>query len=290
MYAIRTKIAIKADRGLLYKVRENGSVSSEFCLKIRGKRAKPGARTLLKFCQVTACFSLNQRKRLSILRFPMSVRAVTNSVTGESLSVGKILCLGRNYREHAREMKAEVPKSPVIFLKPSTALLASGENVVVPPLSTKLHFEAEMVVVIGKEGKAIPRERAMDHVEGYAVGLDMTLRDLQDEAKSKGLPWSVAKGFDTSAPVSHVVPKDRVDDPHALQLTLQVNGSTRQQASTGEMIFRIEEIIAHVSQFFTLERGDLIFTGTPQGVGEARSGDTLVATLQSVGTLTVTVG
>ncbi len=220
----------------------------------------------------------------------MSVRAVTNSVTGESLPVGKILCLGRNYREHALEMKAEVPTRPVIFLKPSTALLADGERVIIPPFSKELHYEAEMVVVIGKEGKAIPRERAMDHVEGYAVGLDMTLRDLQTEAKSKGLPWSVAKGFDTSAPVSHVVSRDRIDDPHALQLTLQVNGSTRQHASTAEMIFPVEEIIAHVSQFFTLERGDLIFTGTPQGVGQARSGDTLVAALQSVGSVTVTVG
>ena len=220
----------------------------------------------------------------------MSVRAVTNSITGERLPVGKILCLGRNYREHAREMNAEVPAHPVVFLKPSTALLSGGEKILIPPLSHELHYEAEMVVVIGREGKAIPRERAMDHVEGYAVGLDMTLRDLQSEAKKKGLPWSVAKGFDTSAPVSHVVPKDRVDDPHDLKLTLQVNGSTRQQASTGEMIFRIEDIIAHVSQIFTLERGDLIFTGTPQGVGEARTGDTLVASLESVGSLTVTVG
>jgi 2-keto-4-pentenoate hydratase/2-oxohepta-3-ene-1,7-dioic acid hydratase in catechol pathway len=187
-------------------------------------------------------------------------------------------------------MKAEVPTSPVVFLKPSTALLRNGGRILIPPLSKQLHYEAEMVVVIGREGKAIPRDRAMDHVEGYAVGLDMTLRDLQGEAKSKGLPWSVAKGFDTSAPVSDVVPKDRVRDPHALQLTLQVNGSTRQQASTGEMIFRIEEVIAYVSQIFTLDRGDLIYTGTPQGVGEARTGDTLTATLESVGTLTVTVG
>jgi 5-carboxymethyl-2-hydroxymuconate isomerase len=187
-------------------------------------------------------------------------------------------------------MRAEVPTRPVVFLKPSTALLHDGGTVVIPPLSRELHYEAEMVVIIGREGKAISRDRAMDHVEGFAVGLDMTLRDLQGEAKSKGLPWSAAKGFDTSAPVSHIVPKDRVGDPHALQLTLQVNGSTRQQASTGEMIFRIEEIIAYVSQFFTLERGDLIFTGTPQGVGEARSGDTLTATLESVGTLTVMVG
>ena len=220
----------------------------------------------------------------------MSVRAVTNSVTGERLPVGKILCLGRNYREHAREMKAEVPASPVVFLKPSTALLGNGGTIIIPSLSKQMHYEAEMVVAIGKDGKAIPRDRAMDHVEGYAVGLDMTLRDLQSAAKSNGLPWSVSKGFDTSAPVSDVVPKDRVRDPHALQLTLQVNGSTRQQASTREMIFRIEEIIGFVSQIFTLERGDLIFTGTPQGVGDARSGDTLTASLESVGSLTVTVG
>jgi 2-keto-4-pentenoate hydratase/2-oxohepta-3-ene-1,7-dioic acid hydratase in catechol pathway len=220
----------------------------------------------------------------------MSVRAVTNSVTGERLPVGKILCLGRNYREHAREMKAEVPTSPVVFLKPSTALLGNGGTIIIPSLSKQMHYEAEMVVAIGREGKAIPRDRAMDHVEGYAVGLDMTLRDLQSAAKLNGLPWSVSKGFDTSSPVSDIVPKDRVRDPHALQLTLQVNGSTRQQASTREMIFRIEEIIEFVSQIFTLERGDLIFTGTPQGVGDARSGDTLTASLESVGSLTVTVG
>ncbi len=220
----------------------------------------------------------------------MSVRAVTNSVTGERLPVGKILCLGRNYREHAREMKAEVPASPVVFLKPSTALLGNGGIVIIPSLSKQMHYEAEMVVAIGKDGKAIPRDRAMDHVEGYAVGLDMTLRDLQSAAKSNGLPWSISKGFDTSAPVSDIVPKDRVRDPHALQLTLHVNGSTRQQASTREMIFRIEEIIEFVSQIFTLERGDLIFTGTPQGVGDARSGDILTASLESVGSLTVTVG
>ena len=183
-----------------------------------------------------------------------------------------------------------MPASPVVFLKPSTALLGNGGTIIIPSLSKQMHYEAEMVVAIGKDGKAIPRDRAMDHVEGYAVGLDMTLRDLQSAAKSNGLPWSVSKGFDTSAPVSDVVPKDRVRDPHALQLTLQVNGSTRQQASTREMIFRIEEIIEFVSQIFTLERGDLIFTGTPQGVGDARSGDTLTASLESVGSLTVTVG
>jgi 2-keto-4-pentenoate hydratase/2-oxohepta-3-ene-1,7-dioic acid hydratase in catechol pathway len=219
----------------------------------------------------------------------MHVRAVTDRFTGEILPVGKILCLGRNYAEHAREMKADVPASPVVFLKPSTALLRNGEKIQIPPLSRELHYEAEMVVVIGRDGKNIPLEHAMQFVYGYAVGLDMTLRDLQADAKKKGLPWSVAKGFDTSAPVSEIVSKDRIVDPHTLQLTLQVNGTTRQHASTGNMIFRIEQIIAYMSQIFSLERGDLIFTGTPEGVGEAKPGDVLVAELESVGTLTVSV-
>ena len=216
--------------------------------------------------------------------------AVTNLLTGERLPVGKILCIGRNYAEHAREMKAEVPAQPVVFLKPSTALLGEGGTVLIPPLSRQMHYEAEMVVVIGSTGARIPAARAMEHVEGYAVGLDMTLRDLQSDAKRGGLPWSLAKGFDTSAPVSSFVPRDRIADPHALQLTLRVNGATRQQASTGGMIFRIDAIISFMSQFFTLERGDLVFTGTPEGVGEVKTGDRLEAELESVGTLTVKVG
>jgi 5-carboxymethyl-2-hydroxymuconate isomerase len=219
----------------------------------------------------------------------MPVRTITDRYTGELLPVGKILCLGRNYVAHAREMKADLPRTPVVFLKPATALVHSGEKIVIPPLSHELHYEAEMVVVMDEDGKDIPEERALSHVYGYAVGLDMTLRDLQSEAKVNGLPWSIAKGFDTSAPVSEVVPKDRINDPHSLQLTLQVNGRTRQHASTGDMIFRIEKIIAFLSQIFTLERGDLIFTGTPEGVGEVKSGDTLVAELTSVGTLSVSV-
>jgi len=219
----------------------------------------------------------------------MPVRTVTDRYTGELLPVGKILCLGRNYIAHAREMKADLPSTPVVFLKPATALLHTGETIVIPPLSHELHYEAEMVVVMGNDGKDIPEARALSHVYGYAVGLDMTLRDLQSEAKKNGLPWSVAKGFDTSAPVSEVVTRDRINDPHSLQLTLQVNGRTRQNASTGDMIFRIEKVIAFLSQIFTLERGDLIFTGTPEGVGEVKSGDTLVAELTSVGTLSVSV-
>jgi 2-keto-4-pentenoate hydratase/2-oxohepta-3-ene-1,7-dioic acid hydratase in catechol pathway len=209
--------------------------------------------------------------------------------TGEIVRVRKILCLGRNYPEHAREMKAEIPSVPVVFLKPATALLSDGREVIPPSFSHLLHYEAEMVVVIGKDGKHIPRGRELDHVLGYAVGLDMTLRDVQSDAKSKGLPWTVAKGFDTSAPVSAVMERDRVPDPQNLTLTLKVNGDTRQHTSTGSMIFRIDQIIAYLSTIFTLERGDLIFTGTPEGVGQARSGDVLEAELSSVARLNVRI-
>lgn len=228
-------------------------------------------------------------KLVTILDFHMSVRSITLRETGEKFRVGKILCLGRNYAEHAREMKAEIPTTPVVFLKPSSALISSGETVIIPPISRELHYEVEMVVVVGKDGRAIPRASALDHVAGYAVGLDMTLRDVQADAKKKGLPWSVAKGFDTSAPVSDAVSRTRVTDPHDLILTLKVNGDVRQRASTGEMIFKVEDLISYLSTIFTLERGDLIFTGTPEGVGEVRPGDRLEAELQSVGTLTVHV-
>jgi 2-keto-4-pentenoate hydratase/2-oxohepta-3-ene-1,7-dioic acid hydratase in catechol pathway len=216
--------------------------------------------------------------------------SITNRSTGEQLPVGKILCLGRNYAEHAREMKADVPETPVVFLKPSTAILHQGGMIIIPPRSRQLHYEVEMVVVIGTRGARIPREQAMEHVAGYAVGLDMTLRDLQAEAKKKGLPWALAKGFDTSAPVSSFTPRERIEDPHALELSLAVNGVDRQRASTREMIFRVDEIISFLSEFYTLEQGDLIYTGTPEGVGEVKPGDLLEARLQSVGTLTVTVG
>jgi acylpyruvate hydrolase len=205
----------------------------------------------------------------------------SNSVT----AVGKIICLGRNYPEHAKEMHAEAPTTPILFLKPSTALVVDDGNVVVPPFSNDVHHEVELVMMIGEGGKNIPRKTALHHVAGYAVGLDMTLRDVQSEAKKKGLPWSVAKGFDTSAPVSPFVRREQVPDPHALTLSLSVNGTVRQRASTGEMIFRCDEIVAFISTVFTLEQGDLIFTGTPQGVGRVERGDVLEGTLTDVGTV-----
>lgn len=209
--------------------------------------------------------------------------------TGTSLPVGKILCLGRNYVAHAREMGAEIPKVPVVFLKPATALIHDGENVVIPRISADLHHEVEMVVIIGRTAKNVQREDALSHVAGYAVGLDMTLRDLQADAKKQGLPWTIAKGFDTSAPVSHAVEAPKVPDPHNLLLSLKVNGECRQETTTANMIFKIDFLISYLSSVFTMEPGDLVFTGTPEGVGPVRAGDFLEAELESVGSLRVGV-
>lgn len=143
--------------------------------------------------------------------------------------------------------------------------------------------------MIGEPGKAISEERALDHVLGYALGLDMTLRDLQKEAKERGEPWSLAKGFDGSAPVSEIVPRDEVGDGSGLEIALDVNGQARQRGNTSQMIWRVPELIAHLSRWITLERGDLIFTGTPSGVGPVGPGDRLEARIDKVGTLSVTV-
>jgi acylpyruvate hydrolase len=197
----------------------------------------------------------------------------------QPIGVGKILCLGQNYAEHAREMKSEVPSNPIVFLKPSTAIIANGEEIRIPPISHQAHHEVELVVAIGENGKNIPSTQAYKHVLGYAIGLDMTLRDVQSEAKKKGQPWAVAKGFDTSAPVSEIVPAARVPNPHALTIVCRVNGVERQRSSTKNMVFSIDKIIEYVSSVFMLESGDLIFTGTPEGVGEVRNGDTIEAEL-----------
>ena len=208
-----------------------------------------------------------------------SMKTIPLNGSGKRVPVGKILCLGRNYADHTLEMKATIPEVPVVFLKPSSALIANGEAIVRPPVSKELHHEVELVVVIGKEGKNIPAARAYEYVWGYAVGLDMTLRDLQSTAKNQGLPWSVAKGFDTSAAISEIIPKERISDPHSLEIRCIVNGTLRQKSSTGKMIFTIDRIIEYLSTIFTLEVGDLIFTGTPEGVGEVKEADVVEAEL-----------
>ncbi len=206
-----------------------------------------------------------------------------------AVPVGNIFCLGRNYAEHAREMQAEAPDTPIVFLKPSTAVIRSGSAIVIPAISREMHHEVELVVAIGREGKHIPRSSAYEHVSGYGVGLDMTLRDLQSRAKKEGLPWSVAKGFDTSAPVSDIVPAERIGDPHAQTIRCSVNGRERQRSSTGLMISRIDRIIEYISSIFTLEAGDLIFTGTPEGVGPVQAGDLVEAELLGFAKISHTV-
>lgn len=193
----------------------------------------------------------------------------------DGIPVGKILCLGRNYLAHVREMGAEVGERPVVFLKPPTALLAEGEPIRLPPFPGGIDYEVEMVVLIGGGGRNIPRAGARGHVGGYGVGLDLTARELQTEAKRKGTPWAISKGFDGSAPISRFAPPSRVPDPHGLEISLRVNGVVKQRSNTSLMMTTVDEAIAWLSTIFTLCRGDLIFTGTPEGVGPMRPGDRL---------------
>ena len=195
------------------------------------------------------------------------------------IPIPKIICVGRNYAEHAKEMKADVPTTPVLFLKPPTAVIHNHDRVIIPSVSKELHHEVELIVLIAKGGKNISRARAMEHIAGYGVGLDMTLRDLQSDAKKKGLPWSVAKGFDTSAPISEFVPAASVAEPHRLTVELTVNGAARQKGSTSDFIFKLDHLLSAISEIFTLEQGDIIFTGTPEGVAQTVAGDTLLARL-----------
>jgi len=200
---------------------------------------------------------------------------------GEPIPVQKVICLGQNYAEHAKELKFDVPDSPVFFLKPASAIIHQGEQIIIPAISHDVHHEVELTVLIGKTGKDIPRESALQYVAGYGIGLDITLRDIQFEAKKKGLPWSLAKGFDTAAPLSEFIEPVITGDPMSLSIQLKINGIIRQSSSTGKLIFPVDTIISYISQFMTFERGDVIYTGTPEGVSRIDHGDKLEAVLQN---------
>ena len=210
-------------------------------------------------------------------------------VTNEQFPIGKIICLARNYVDHIRELGNETPTEPVLFMKPSTSVIGDGEIIRIPAYSRECHHEVELAVLIGRGGKDIPEDEALAHVAGYGVALDMTLRDVQNELKKKGLPWEIAKGFDTSCPLSSFVPAEVVADPQALRLRLTINGEVRQDGTTDHMIHPVRKIVSHVSTIFTLEPGDVILTGTPSGVGPVRSGDRLQAELAGLVTLGVVV-
>jgi 5-carboxymethyl-2-hydroxymuconate isomerase len=209
------------------------------------------------------------------------MKSVTLRGSSERIPVNKIICLGQNYAEHAKEMKFDVPTSPVFFLKPSSAIIHQGEQIVLPSISSDVQHEIEMTVLIGEGGKDIHRCSALNHVAGYGIGLDMTMRDVQLEAKKKGLPWTLAKGFDTSAPLSEFIPVSMVDNPQSLNIQLLVNGKVRQSSCTNKFVFPVDKVIAYISQFITLERGDVIYTGTPEGVSRVEHGDKLIATLHN---------
>ena len=188
---------------------------------------------------------------------------------GRAVRPGKILCIGRNYAEHVREMgDVAVPEAladPVVFLKPATALVPDGGEIVLPRQSDDVHHELELVAVIGQGGRHIAEAEALSHVAAYALGLDLTARDLQAEAKASKGPWSIAKGFDTFAPLGPLVAAEALGDPQGLRIRLAVNGETRQDGTTADMISSVARIVSFLSSVFTLEPGDLVYTGTPEG-------------------------
>ena len=188
----------------------------------------------------------------------------------------KIICVGRNYGEHAKELGNDIPEDPVIFMKPDTAILKKGSDFYIPEFSDDIHYELEVVLKISKGGKYILKENAANHYDEIGLGLDFTARDLQTKLKNKGLPWELAKGFDGSAVVSDFVSKENYDLQN-LGFSLIKNNEKVQDGNTGEMIFSPDDIIAFASQYFTLRVGDLIFTGTPKGVGKVAENDILEA-------------
>ncbi len=188
----------------------------------------------------------------------------------------KIIAIGRNYAEHIKELQNERPDEPVVFLKPDTALLKDNAPFYYPDFSRDIHHEVEILLRIGKEGKNIDPAFAHKYYDEIGIGIDFTARDLQQKCKTKGLPWEIAKAFNGSAPVSAFVPKAGYDLSD-LDFSLRINGEIRQQGNTKMMLFNFDTIIAYVSRFFTLKTGDILFTGTPQGVGPVQIGDRLEA-------------
>lgn len=211
-------------------------------------------------------------------------------IPGLDLSIKSIYCIGRNYAEHAKELNNPLPSSPMVFLKPQSAICYDNDVILIPHQSSDVHHEVELVVAISKTGKDIPESEASDYIAGIGIGIDFTARDIQQKAKEAGHPWTIAKGFDTFAPISSFISIDKIDDIQNINLRLSVNDELKQSGNTSEMIFKISTLISYLSSIFTLYPGDLIFTGTPSGVSSIKSGDIITATLeQDLTSLSVTV-
>ena len=189
----------------------------------------------------------------------------------------KIICIGRNYAEHAAELGNDVPNEPVIFMKPKSALLNNFAPFYYPEFTNELHYECELVLRVCKNGKYIPEELASGYINGISVGIDFSARDIQDELKKKGLPWEKAKAFDNSAAVGKFIDIEAGTKLENINFSFKQNGETVQQGNSNQMIFNFDNIIANISNYFSLNIGDLIFTGTPKGVGECMVGDKLEA-------------
>jgi fumarylpyruvate hydrolase len=210
--------------------------------------------------------------------------------TADLFPVNRIFCVGRNYADHAREMGHDPDREPpFFFMKPGSAVLAEGKDFPYPPLSQSVHYEFELVAALGQGGASIRPEDALSHVYGYAVGLDMTRRDLQEQAKKMSRPWDAGKAFDHSAPCSRVVPAAKIGHPSRGAIWLDVNGKRVQKSDLSALIWKIPEVIAILSTLFTLAPGDLVFTGTPAGVGPVQRGDLLRGGVENVAELTVRV-
>jgi 2-keto-4-pentenoate hydratase/2-oxohepta-3-ene-1,7-dioic acid hydratase in catechol pathway len=209
--------------------------------------------------------------------------------SSKEFAIGKMACVGRNYAEHAKELGNEVPKKPVIFLKPASAVIYSGDKIVKPSFGNDLHHEVELVLLIGKKTKDLSIKEAEEVIIGYGLGLDMTLRDIQNQLKEKGDPWTISKCFDTSAVLSEFVLKESYKLTLNEEITLSVNGTIKQKDKLNKMIFKPAQIVEYISSLMTLEEGDLIFTGTPKGVSKVVPGDILDAELTGIGKLNASV-
>ncbi|MFM0264304.1 fumarylacetoacetate hydrolase family protein [Paraburkholderia sediminicola] len=222
---------------------------------------------------------------------PPTITSVAVSGSTSRFPVRRVFCVGRNYADHAREMGANPDRDPPFFFsKPADAVVPATGVLPYPPLTSDLHHEIELVIAVGKEGKTIAPENALDFVWGYGVGVDLTRRDLQATAKKLSRPWDWAKGFDASAPVSEIKPASELGHPSSGRIWLSVNGEVRQQGDLSEMIWPVADIISYVSQAVTVKPGDLIFSGTPAGVGALRPGDKVAGGVDGVTNFSFEVG
>jgi len=201
-------------------------------------------------------------------------------------TASKVVCIGRNYADHITELSSARPKQPFFFLKPPSSILLPGEGPVIRPKGVDLHYEVELALIIGKKVKDLEEndeKGAFDAIESYAMSIDMTARNAQNEAKKKGLPWSISKGFDTFLPISQIIPKSAIPNPHNVEIYLTVNDKVRQNDSTNLMLFQIPRMLSDISKVMTLEKGDIVITGTPKGVGSVVPGDIMRAGIKVEG-------